>query len=154
MDGADRVMVDDEWTDLASCQVSKTPSHRIGAKTTTIFLYFGRSPEIGVLGRSGSSWFKRSASLCPVDGGGGAPVDSAPAVWTELQSYSGTNPPTQPVWKRWSSSSRTVEVGRGERRSWSRGSWRQRGGRWWQTLSGELQSVSRCDPALKMSFEK
>ena len=89
------MMVDDEWTDLVGCQVSNTHSHRIGAKScpTTIFLYFGRSPEIGVLGRSGSSWFKRSASLCPVDGGGGAPVDSAPAVWTELSTVAPTDQP-------------------------------------------------------------
>ena len=108
MDGADRVMVDDEWTDLASCQVSKTPSHRIGAKTTTIFLYFGRSPEMGVLGRSGSSWFKRSASLCPVDGG--APVDSAPALWTELLPTIQPSPPTQPSVKKVKLKRRQVQV--------------------------------------------
>ena len=81
LNGWYRMMLDGEWTVLAGCQVSKAHTPRICAKTCLKVL--GGVERWGVLGRSASSWFKRSASSCRVDGG--APVDGACAEWTELQ---------------------------------------------------------------------
>ena len=66
-------MMDDDWTVLLSGWFPIVKSREASPKSSSrsfspYFQYFGWSPRYrGVLGRSASSWFKRSASFCRVD---------------------------------------------------------------------------------------
>ena len=85
---------------LAKCQKHPAIESERKLVQRLYFYILGGVQRWGVLGRSASSWFKRSASSCRVDGG--APVDGAPAVWTELEQprQQATSPPEVRVNKR------------------------------------------------------